>query len=717
MHIDFSINNPTCSDNNGSIIIDAIVFNNQEFSIYSSNYTIEWSNNIPIYNIGSNNLVVKNLDAGNYAFRIYGNGRYSEWKDIILTKSEPLQILNIDQSYDDMNLRTINIQFSGGVAPYVVSYNKYHISTDINQASIPVTEDSSGIITITDANNCLIKSDNIIHINFPIVNFNLIEQKAPLIYDDTLESIKFSVFYHNITDYTIKIISSDNQELIIDSTYKYLQDHNIDYYELKSLLYPGKHTIEIYDNHNHLVYYKNIQLLNRNPLKANIDIVNDAAIGSSFICPVMPILDSILIPYDLVKNDEDIWHFISNIYTNLIIEIYINNVKYVQKIINYSHIADKKNKDSVEWLKLSDNNSEWFFCIQVSNGLNLNNNPTHLTDTITLKVQDKFYLIQQGLSNTLSQNISLIRKNLIISSSNKVSLQTCRNIALVSDTTTNCEILNNKNLYNEYSVGSVSSIGLKDYNMSILKILNNYSNNLSCYSLDNIINTGSISVNVPNYSQDKYTITYKYVGATNQLENLYCNNKILNANRASFLRSGTYILDILDQDGNKIKYINNQDYDAHYQAASEQAKASNIPFNYGQILINILNSTSDEQDIPGIEQTIVVKPLNIIPKFSIQRTNIIEVSSENLTNSLEIIIQPANTPCIIKGPNNFHATLSTQTKFIKLPIGVYTVCGEENFLYKNYLSQNSKDIVIGPNSKEHITVLFNSYFNKCIIGK
>lgn len=730
MHIDYTIKNLTCYNyNNGNIIINTIFLTKEEIKHYGSKYSIEWSKNIDFTNISNTNKSVKNLSAGIYKFRVCGNGNYGEWQTVELSQPDELKIIAINNENIYNNEKNIKIKFTGGKLPYIITYGQHLLKTEESEILLKINFSTEDYIKITDSNNCQVQSSEKIKTLLPKINFYFNDQKPPLIYDDVLQSVKFNIYHDDISFYTVKLESSDHT-IEIDSDKTDLitkRETNFDYYELKSLLYPGNYLLNILDNNDHILYSTELTLFNSIKPQVNISIIDDTNINNIFSSAILPILDTILIPYNLVNNDNDIWNFVCRLAKHPSLDLYINNIKYSQKVLLYSYIPDLKNKDSIHWLKLSDDTEDWFFYIQISNGINLEKITNCLTDTITLSIKDKQNIILPGFfPDTLSQNISLIRKNLIISSANKISLEQANTLVIENESKESiiAQIASNIQIVNKYVLGSSSLIKLENYNKKILQFINDYTKSLVCYSLEHISHNGSISIGLPYYSSEIYTINYEYLDLkTKTLKYIYQNNKILNFNKASSLPSGIYIITINDIYNNKIKEINDKPYDDHYEAALSQLKELNIEpsiFDYGKILINI-NDSSDissyMSNIPGIE-TIKVKQQNIInPKITI--SNILEeikVSDNNLDNSLNIIMQPAHTPCIINGPNNFVQSFDDKTQFIQLPVGVYTISGDESFLNKTYLTQNTKKIHIGPHSKETLVIMFDSYKNKCIIG-
>lgn len=721
MYIDYSINNATCANNNGFIIINSIQLEPKEISKYGANYSIEWSNNISLNQISKNNLFVKNLTPDNYSFRIFGNGNFSDWKNLTIDGQSAPQITNLktikqcDGTYD------IQFQINGGLSPYIISVdNKIFQSdvVDIELQNIPQT--ATNVVTVQDANGCFCEIKFLENILIPIIQFSLLDQKAPLIYDDKLESIKFAIYHYNIDNYIIHFINKNDNEITCsirsdESKYIYEVSNNTTYFLLDQL-YPGDYDVQVLDDMGCVKHSETIRLFNRSPLSINLNIVDDSAIGTSFNCSLLPILDSLLIPINLIDNDSDVQFFVKNLKTQSNIHLYINNVKYVQTVLDHSIYINNK-----EYVNLLEFENHKYFYIKISNGINLEKNVSIFTDTIEIDLNGNRKIIFAGISQ-IQQNISLVRKYLISSSNNRTTLQKSEHINLYNEKQTiSATILSNQALYNQYNIGSVSCLSL-NIDDNLFKFINEHFD-LSCYPTDQTIHTGSIAINVSNYTSENYFIEYFYINPkTQSLNNIYLNNKKLNANRATFLPSGTYIIKLKEKNNNKIIFINGIDYNAHYASAKQQILDSKIPFefDYGDVLVNIFDINQPLQEygnIPGIEQEIQLTKQNISNNFTIQSFEEINLASENCHNSLSVIIQPASTPCCITGPNNFNYIIDKQTKFTNIAPGVYNITGSVEYLDKNCLSQTTKTINIGKNSQENITIIFDSYFNKYLIGK
>jgi len=549
-------------------------------------------------------------------------------------------------------------------------------------------------------------------------------------------------------------------------------------YSFSDLLVPDTYTITI-KNSLECTTITEIGIPNINPILSNITTLPDLSDPIGITKPALPILDTIFIPYTHIKNNTSIWQYIqkciieNKIYFKFndtilkqgIVRTYLspycndNHIEVLRLGNNYKdwffclHIApgiNLLNYPNVigNDIFLIDHSSETDHRCVV--GLTDNNEISHETPSLLIGS-----FILQGSDNVefLDNSSAIFTLNPdIIGNNNPYNI-------LIKDIKTELK-------FNYYSAGYTTSIYfLENFNslienidllssacsssnqdwqyiLSINKLLlelNNFNNigNLFVYS-SRPNYTGSISIILsgnPAINIDGVLVPYSYSidfltldEHSDSLKSFYVNNnKITNTQNINGLPPGYIIVKIKDINNNKVKYIeyNNNiiNYETHYTSIINflhkfNYKVKNL-FEYGDILVYISNSSSaNDQEIETETQIIQPPPntsVNVIEQQNTGPTTLNQSGDSSNTSTLKINISPANTVCYLLGPKNYKQKFTGTTIFNKVIPGVYTIAGDEEYLYSNTLHQNYTKVIISANQEYSVNVNFISYINKIFI--
>lgn len=745
-----TINHPTHKGaSNGSIIITNILLDEKEQDKYIP-YNIEWSSNVLPNNIDKNphkqhQYKISNLSAGKYSYRIYNDTHTSEWLTLELTEPSALTIEKILVE----NLCTypsIQLDISGGVPPYIISYNKKLTKSNdgknitINVIDIPISSN----LKIKDSLGATIESDDILLHNH-VIRYNTISIKKPLVCDDHLQEYIISiegttgpyqiVLFPNNSDNCAPIYIDNNSSLIktIDNIYYE--------YNLSSVLYPGAYKLEIFDHYGCLVHTEEIIAPNLEPLLAQITCHNNVDIANNFICPTEIIFDTILIPYNLIINDNNLLNWIKQLSYNDIVDIQIDTSNYKHKIRNYYIYPDI--------LILGPDSSQWFFPIEISRGFNPNQDMDIYSKNIILKINDIKYSVILGFEEDMD-SIKLIRGNIFTTSIHYAQFLENASLSFYQYYNTAYELIGQQNylstkiVSNEYLPGSVLSINMI-YNTKCLRSFDKLSQNNVYFDTENLIEIANLNkslrilnqyndniyiaaVNKQEYNggycialnNNKITFNHRrYDSLTQTVKDIIVNNELFTGSSLYNLKSGTYIIKI-NNSFDYIRYINGLLYDEHYIAAKEfieqqlNCTTNMIDFDYGDILINIFDNTINTSDtilnLPGIVENNASTLQVATTKAKTEHV----VSTDSLYNNALDIIIPDSVQCNIIGPNDFRYSFQENTKFINLPPGVYIVTGQEESLKKQYLFNSTYQILVHKDKNFYMNIVFKSYYNSII---
>lgn len=762
MKINYSFKNPVCYNaNNGSISIHSIELSASEKNIYGLNYKIEWSDNISAEQKQSN-LYVCNLVSGIYKFRVTGNKNNSDWTEVSLISPDPLRIISIQQDNNPCdNIASIIVSISGGTPPYRLYYGTNYKESSNNTIEINgLRQYKSDFIQIIDSENCSIISDKVVSTNFNHLFYEIKSIVHPIIYDDHPQECIISI-KNSTGPHKFMIYESENNiktKLISEINFGHLDyqvcniTKSLDY-NLADKIYPGDYIIDIFDKDNCLYTTETITVPNIKPLEVNINYGNNNPIKQINTIPIELIFDTILIPYHLLINDNNLIQWIKTLDIGSAIVLTIGKKKYEQKIIKYKKDYTKDN--SLNILQLGSSSENWYFSINIGRGLNIEDNI--FAENIYININDQQYLINPGLDNSID-SFKLIRGNILTSSLDIHQFQNS-DILYLYDTDRNivAETEYKETYYtnNTYKAGLIfviniidnpNTIGIVDFtnpenyifdysyikNMDNLKqtldYLNDYNNtNVFVASKGANLSNGFFSLSIKGgvliEHQGYDIIYYKYDTNTQKLYNIYLNNKITKSPILDALDPGTYIIKIKDATGNKLKYINTEPYDNHFAAVKsliqESEQMQKLNFEYGDILINILDNdtyqilSNNNPNIPGLTTDNISKSeIHTLQKNPIVIPTIIG-DYPDYNNQINIILLQ-NIKCTIVGPNNFSHTFSTNIQLKHLYPGVYSITGDDKELISSYLLNYTYNIYIGKNNQENIYIDFPSYKNKLI---
>ncbi len=775
MNIIYSTNNNTCfNDNNGFIIIESITFSEEEQPLYTS-YTIEWIGDFDDGLISNDKLQATLLKNGTYGFKVIStsSNSQSDLYTIQITSPDLFYISNVKyEQYACSESGSVYIEIDGGVPPYYYNVGPYNITS--NNKAVTISNIDSGIYTLSvvDSNGC----NDIWTKDITIKNADTSYIVDEIILPKILNSfVTLGLTVSGPGPFNFTFINQDTNEPIyvdlLETKYLKSSTDNTYSYTFTDLLLPGQYNIIIQNSYN-CSFSEIITLPNIQPMAVNMSIsVNNNADSVFIVDPILPIFDTILVPYKIIAENGIFWEIIKNKNLKDNLELFINDVKYTFTI--YKILLNKycSTDNQLQILRLDNNPDNWYYYFYIAPGINLNTNPELINAKIQLKHENYIFDVTFGLKNgdLDNENASLISGTFILPDINYSQFfnggDIDINVGEPSDIEDKDFIVQNikKNIaFNIYSTGFVTIINFLEYfnvlnsnininqtacNISpedysyiinikkLLKAMNNFNNINNIYIFNSNyyqLNNNSIFINIPGSQLitndtliNNYKIEYFYLDKNkSNLMPLYIGSKkIEDAFSVVGLKNGYYIVRIKDLDGNIPRTINYDlsttsiNYDEHYVSAKKII--SNFNENlvnqlmYGDILFFI-----GEDDIAAINNELIPsrpQPPNIIPVIPVETIKTIEQTknSEN-NNSLTInIVQ--NISYHIYGPNNYRYTTSGSITITNMVPGVYTIIGNAEDLVTNSLYQNETRINIEKNQQYNIYIDFISYQNDIII--
>lgn len=785
MNIIYSQTNNICyEDNIGSIIIQSIEFDESEFEEYSS-YTIAWSGDIDDNTvISSDGRSASSLTNGNYTFKVVSlvTSSESDSYNITITSLPELIINNI--SYTEYSCGAdakISMLISGGEPPYsCVSMTANQGSSDnvlIADNLIP----GSYQLIIIDNNGCSYTHPETITIKDASVFIQTINIQSPYT-TNGYANIKISIeglgpflfdFYDKNTDNHIYVDFFETKYIqsIIDK-YKYT-------YLFTDLLKAGEYSLTVTSVNNcaDAVSTLNVPGIASMGVSANIVANTNSFITNVYNETVLPIFDTILIPFKFIQNSSNLWQFIKKKKLGDYIEIIIDDTLYNFKIVR--NMLDKYGIDdgNIEMLRLGNTSDDWFYYFHIAPSINFNTDSNLLDSAFYIKTDTNNERIYLGLDDNRNINVlepSLIRGSFILNglgySDINNGVEILVNLQQPEDSADGLISVRNIKRYsllNMYSVGFVTAFGfLEQFNVinnnisnttcyissedhiyilnivKLLKLMNNFTFMNSIYIHNpEVVYDGFLNLNIlgnssfPNTDMDtgsttwidnEYDIKYYYLpNKGNQLLSIYKGSDIIeDITSLSYIKNGFYIVRIKDKYNNQLDYIFNSDkivsYNNHYTEAKQTIQSYNEKlldqFLYGDMLVYVgseENEVIENQSIPSIN-----------PNFN---TNTLPVSvgavefdifkqTEDTTNTGSIEInRPQNIDCYITGPKNFFQKFSDNIKFTNLIPGLYKIYGDNDQLKINSLYQNEIRVFIDKNSAEKIYLEFVSFKDQIFI--
>lgn len=694
MLISYNSTNNSCSDSsNGFITINSINFDNQEEANQFNPYEIVWFGDLSNSILSNDHRLLSNLSSGVYSFQIKSlyTTAQSEIYTINITSPPKLEIKELFHSTYSCNFNgSVFISINGGTPPYTYKLGLFSINTSETTATFYNLLDGTYDFSVIDANGCVVTHTEQIVIESGFIDFNIDQILTPEIFDSyvplyfniTGKNGPFNLsFYNKDTDTTITIQS-------LDTTYLIKQINNTYYYYIPDKLYPGQYSITMSNNEN-CSYTENFNLPNILPLSVNIAINPNTINQDILLYNTLPIFDTLLIPYNLIKNNTLEWQYIQNYNLKNYLPIKIGENLY--KFIITRNILNKYLLDSneIEILALGNEPEDWYFYLQIAPGINLNTNPEFATSDLKLCVDNIDFPICLGLSEDGSiskDKLSLIRGSFIMSGilnhqfehhkTYYVSLD--ENITDAQDynfITNNSKVAIHRNMYSANIVTIINFLSdfetlnqvistnrteplsrTIDQYLYILNIKNliismnniNNINDIYIYVLDNSFN-GSINLlinNQPFFTKENSVVInnsnnieyYYFDKNSSQLNSIYKNNKkITNESSLSEMPSGFVVVSILDRFGNKPKQIRYQnqtiDYDTHFTSAIQMIQYYNNNildyFKYGYILCYIPEKNETANSVPTSQLTNIPSFIQPVP---VQQQQSITIFNKNTTD-------------------------------------------------------------------------------------
>ena len=817
-HIDVSgviITNSTCFDsNNGSINLGNVEFTGTNAtSCFGTNVVIvEWDNLSIDAVTTPNNLFVTNLASGDYTARFYSSGnaenlvpQLSNVETYTVSAPERLSIVQVVQDSNEcLATGSMSVTATGGTPPYTIDYASFSVSTTGSEQTAIISginSNISGILTVTDTNGCLVTGQSFEY-SFDSLDkqYSFESSTAPTVYDSTLSSYKFNVsngagpydiniyysvsgekgqLYDSIDRYDTSVLSArsneydrifydesgnmsvaSNQKEEIRKTY---------YYDIGSKLYPGSYIFE-FINPAGCSLLTNIQTaLNSIPLTSTLQLSNDSATDIAFDVEVDQSLNSLFIPYNMIKKDADLLSFLSNITHSTDIKIQVGKKIYTRKALEGSLTCDDIIQLNITFLGMKP--TEWFYIFPIFKGFSLDDTSVDiLNENIYLILPNKKIKIVTKFNNN-TRSIKLLRGGRLLTTSTNTTQFTPNALLklntfdfITGDFKTIAEdvvIHSTKILHNKYIPGQIFAMDiLNNTNVSqyisteniteinfdcnsqqrhilnhkkFIEELNNFSYTFLYVKRSNyVINGGSIGLFIEggdaNFSPPFYDVTYKYYNTdTKELLPIFENGKEIKEDSINSLPAGNYVIKIKDNSNNILRLVNGQSYDSFYSAQIDyihnelNASTGLLDYQYGDLLAVIYNINDFAgipipPNIPGVEPP--APPPRTPTELSSVKTETYQVSpNTSLNNSLTIICDPVLTKYVVTGPLGYNRTFDQRTILTQIPPGVYDIVGETKDLDTKFLRQDRRCLKVTETSTELVILKFVSYADRAIIGR
>lgn len=767
MNILYTVKNNSCSNSSDSIVtIDKVSFANTTESTIYNKYMIIWStgNFSQSTVVSTDGKLVKGLPDGQYSFQIFSliNGQTGPTNSISI--SSPPELIITDVRYSRLSCDSngvIEIDAQGGTPPYSYSIGTHAINSSATTAKFMDLDPNSYDISVQDSKGCTTIAPTITIKNGNIKK-TIKEILPPKILDD-FGFISLDVQGYGPFDFKFKkdnepeiFISKDNTNYLIfkntlTNTYSY---------EFSNLLSPGDYTINIISNSNCSLEFM-LSIPNILPISL-IPTINQNSPSSTYnkASPLF-ILDTLLIPFNLIKNDLNLYNFLLTEPKD--IQIYIDNILFNYQIVRKS-LKIQNNK--IDILKLGNDSDNWYYYLHISPSFDINVDSQFLNSSIDFRLNDIKYKINLTINNNKNidnNNISMIRGSLILNGNgyatfkdnnnayvsltdkddltdydyeikniNKIILKTIYSLGFV----TTINFLNNPLLVESVDMNQKSTILSKEsfeYINTIKNLLvdiNDINNNdIIAYTLNGSTDTGSINLFIKGnfsfidkdstYINNEYFIDYFMF---DQISDKPTQIPLTNANvntSLNNLKSGYYIVRIRDIYNNKVKNIlyqnNNINYDTHRIDAISIIENYNIKiqkyFLEGDVLIYIPNNLENTEI--SINIPTFIKKINPIPPSNIEEPvseykTILQTNDSINTGKLKIKNIPISSQCIIIGPQNWQYIFNQSIEFINMRPGVYTIKGLDDYLIGNNLSQNEIVTTVKKGSDDIIIIQFSS---------
>lgn len=752
MLIETTMTHEHCKNKLGSILIKKITLDQLEQKKYGYKYTIVWSDNILQQNISKNNRMVNNLPSDTYSFYIYGNQNVSEPYYITINKYDELQIKTITIDSDFVSDISIKCQITGGLSPYIAYYGKRRvISEDGNIFFNNIEQISDSYITIIDSNNCKIKSEKIdikrkkIHAQIKSlkgasINDSHAEEFVINVLDDVGSCHTFNI-YDAIDDQKDKLLKTISHK---DVHKNILYDKTVEY-NINQYIYPGQYIIDVVNEYGHTATIPTINVHNIEPPSINIFCKNDTMRNDQTYNKDIFIYDTILIPYILLLQDDDIYKWITKLNDHKDIPIVMNNIEHKSILLKtspYSYIDN----NILKILYIDQDPNFWFIKLDIAKGFDFKQYGDMSSSVFHTIINKKKYPISLGF--TKQNNICLVRSKIISNDLNPMIMTENTNVEFFDISTqeniserycyvkhypnlympgscavidpfwdTNnflvCDIDNPKKLIEEISL-TQENIFTASTNRKFLSEINKTDKNIVFKEAPTSLKSGAITIR-HNKPFDNSSITYfKYLAKDKKLSRLIYNGDNFNGTNINNLTDGVYVIKIQHPKNIKCKLLNNHSYDEHYATSVSyivntlNMDTKLLNYEYGDILI-ILYKEPRFDNLPGLSYN---NTDNIHTIQKVAKNNIDTAISQG--HQLKIIPN-YKIEYTIYGPNNFVMETSGNTVLNNLESGVYKIVPKEESLKNKYLyNDQNKEIFIDQNSKKSVLLNFRSYQNQFI---
>lgn len=772
-----TINNVCFNGSSGKINLSNIIFDNLYPQFIA--YTVSWSGSNPIDSdqIRNNGTSIINLKADTYNFTINsssspGNslGPYS----IDITHPEPFIITNIvDSNTSCGSDGNIIVQVSGGTPPYLFSIvntanNTQRIQQSNTICSFSGLRPSIYSVSVRDQNNCVAdisNFNNAILITNKSLSLSINNILPPAIKQGN-GYIDFTIVGDGPFELSFNDAISSEEVLFIDMTntsfITSINDGVIYTYVLDSVLAPGNYTIKV--SNGVCEATDNFDIPDLDASIASISIVSNNPTNNLLSNLLLPIFDTIFIPYKDKQNNTALWQLIQKFIDQQKIDIKINDKVYHHKITRNFLNPDCANNET-EILRLGNNIDDWFFCFHIGPGINLNTDLSILNSSIFLydQINNIDYKLTFGLENHIisSNNASLLIGSFIfpginnayhngqtiyLTISNSIPTSISSNDFIIKNIktntylsvytigyTTNIYFLENFNVLtqNINTNDTACSIDNETYRyiLNIKKLLlaiNNVDNYRQLYIyISNINNTGSIttSISAPSVIRQNSTLipnTYSidyftFDDQSDNLQSFYKNNKIIKDIPIINNLSDSYVLiRLLNVYNSSIDYIrinnsNSIEYSKYFSNSINIIREYNsniLPFiQNGDILVSIPKLLPSEVSAVSNITSANVGSISIIHKITtIKQSNDLSNTSKILVNS-----SPPNVICYLLGPKGYKKEFKGETIFENVVPGVYNIIGDEDYLRDNFLYSNNTRIIVLKNQEYKADIRFQTY--------
>jgi hypothetical protein len=409
--ITYSYTGNTCYNlNDGSISISSIVFDDL-YSAFTS-YVINWSADNYIIDsdqIRDDGKSIISLYPNNYYFIIESLSSSSSLGpySINITNTNQFSIVKLKSSeYSCGDNGTILIGISGGTPPYFFNVGATSISQNSTEYLATGLSPGSYDIRVTDNAGCSATnltdyySDNLIILrdsNFTITDLSITQ---PLLFDG-YGQLDISISGYGPFGFSFTGSDAINYDSL-NTTYltSYDNINNIYSYSFNNSLSPGEYNLLIKNNFG---CYSNIpvEIPNLTPITVSTSIISNNKPSSLTSKSVLPIFDTIFIPFINIQENTPLWQLIQKFIQQNKIDLRINNANLSQKISKNFLYPYCVNSNTIEIVRLDNDKNNWFFCFHIAPGINLLNNLDLISSEIFLvdKDNNKEYACIFGLNS------------------------------------------------------------------------------------------------------------------------------------------------------------------------------------------------------------------------------------------------------------------------------------------------------------------------------